>query len=176
MGGAETCESLPELDADGAPAKDRKRHRQLTRNRRLPVGPELDGLQAHRNRFSSNATTETYDVKFLRQVRIPRDHRRPAASPRRMLAQHGNVHQTLVLVSANAPVAYEGASILRLIPPVVMGESVLRTTQRCRRYVRLIDFKRHVWFHVFQENSMKPLERLTHRVMFRSGSIVVAST
>jgi len=46
-----------------------------------------------------------------------------------MLAQHGNVHQTLVSVAANAPVAYDGASILRLIPPVVMGESVLRTTQ-----------------------------------------------
>jgi hypothetical protein len=29
---------------------------------------------------------------------------------------------------------------------------------------------------VFQENSMKPLERLTHRVIFRSGIIVVAAT
>jgi hypothetical protein len=119
--------------------------------------------KAHRDRFSSNASTETDDVKFLRQVRIPRDHYRPAASPRRMLAQHGNVHQTLVSVAANAPVAYDGASILRLIPPVVMGESVLRTTQRCRRYVRLIDLTRHVWFDVFQENSI-----ITHG---RPGSV-----
>jgi pimeloyl-ACP methyl ester carboxylesterase len=80
-----------------------------------------------------------------------------------MLAQHGNVHQTLVSVSENAPVADEGASILRLIPPVVMGESVLRTTQRCRRYVRLIDLTRHVWFDVFQENSI-----ITHG---RPGSV-----
>jgi hypothetical protein len=29
---------------------------------------------------------------------------------------------------------------------------------------------------VFQQNSMKPLERLTHRVTFRSGTIVVAAT
>src|SRR4051812_40870315 len=57
-----------------------------------------------------------------------------------------------------------------------MVEPVLRTTRRCRRYVRLIDLTRHVWFHVFQENSMKPLERLTHRVIFRSGIIVVAAT
>ena len=28
-----------------------------------------------------DATTETYDVKFLRQVPIPRDHHRLAASP-----------------------------------------------------------------------------------------------
>src|SRR5829696_3515785 len=91
-----------------------------------------------------------------------------------MLAQHGNVHQTLVSVSANAPVAEEGGSILRLIPPVVMGESVLRTTQRCRRYVRLIDLTRHVWFHVFQENSMKPLERLTQMKRFALLLMAVA--
>src|SRR5215208_5650400 len=62
------------------------------------------------------------------------------------------------------------------MPRVVMVEPVLRTTRRCRRYVRLIDLTRHVWFHVFQENSMKPLERSTHRVILRSGIIVVAAT
>ena len=44
--GAEAREGLSELDADGAPAEDRQRGRQLLRNRRLAVGPELDGVQA----------------------------------------------------------------------------------------------------------------------------------
>src|SRR3954453_13397912 len=41
---AETRERLPELHADRPPAEDRKRCRQLTRNRRLPVGPEVDSI------------------------------------------------------------------------------------------------------------------------------------
>ena len=44
--GAEAREGLPQLDTDGAPAQDRQRGRQLPRNRRLAVGPELDGVQA----------------------------------------------------------------------------------------------------------------------------------
>jgi hypothetical protein len=34
-----------------------------------------------------------------------------------------------------------------------------------------MDPTRTFWFHVFKENSMTPLERLTHRVSFRSGII-----
>jgi hypothetical protein len=44
--GAKACEGLPELDANHARSEDRQRGRQLSRNRRLAVGPELDGLQA----------------------------------------------------------------------------------------------------------------------------------
>src|SRR6266404_9540938 len=43
--GAEAREGLSELDADGAAAEDRQRRRQLSRNRRLAVGPELDGVE-----------------------------------------------------------------------------------------------------------------------------------
>jgi hypothetical protein len=41
----------------------------------------------------------------------------------------------------------------------------------CPRYLRLIDLTTRIWFHVFEENSVKPLERLTHGVTFRSGII-----
>ena len=44
--GAETCEGLPHLESNGAPAEDGQRGRQLTRDRRLAVGPELDGVQS----------------------------------------------------------------------------------------------------------------------------------
>ena len=43
--GAEACEGLPELDADGAAAEDRQGGRQLPRNRRLAIGPELDRVE-----------------------------------------------------------------------------------------------------------------------------------
>ena len=46
----ETRERLPQLDANGAAAEDRQRHRQLPRDRRLAVGPELDGVQARDGR------------------------------------------------------------------------------------------------------------------------------
>src|SRR5918996_5449608 len=48
--GAEACERLPELDAYGAPAEDRQRSRQLLRNRRLAIGPEIDSVQARDRR------------------------------------------------------------------------------------------------------------------------------
>jgi hypothetical protein len=43
--------------------------------------------------------------------------------------------------------------------------------RRYRRYHRLIDRFPRVWFHVFQEDSMKPFERPTHRLAVRAGSL-----
>src|SRR6476619_3558944 len=43
--GAEARKCLSEFDADGAPAENRQRRGQLSRNRRLTVGPELDGVE-----------------------------------------------------------------------------------------------------------------------------------
>src|SRR5262245_59504920 len=37
-----------------------------------------------------------------------------------------------------------------------------------------MDHAPRVWFHAFQENNMKPFERLTRRVTFRTGIIVFA--
>src|SRR5688572_4325822 len=47
---AKTGECLSELDADGAPAKHGEGHWQLSRNRRLPVGPEFHGVEAGNRR------------------------------------------------------------------------------------------------------------------------------
>ena len=80
-------------------------------------------LKAHRDRFSSDATTETHDVKFLRQVRTSVticDGR----ALQRVLARRAVVYQTLVSVSAQA--AWD-------------HEVELKSTRRCRRHLRLID-------------------------------------
>src|SRR5438046_2431632 len=45
--------------------------------------------------------------------------------------------------------------------------------RRCRRYHRLIDRTPRIWFHVLEENNMKPFVRLTHRASFRAGTIVL---
>src|SRR5215216_7918422 len=55
---------------------------------------------------------------------------------------------------------------------VIGGSEVIR---KCRRYHRLIDRTPRIWFHVFEENSMKPLERLTHHASFRIGIIVLGA-
>jgi hypothetical protein len=52
-------------------------------------------LKASRDRFSSNAATETHDVKFLRQVRTSLTASDDLAL-RRMLARRAVVYQTLV--------------------------------------------------------------------------------
>ena len=49
---AKTRKGLSKLDADGASAEDRERHRQIPRNRCLAVGPEVDGVEA-RNSWDS---------------------------------------------------------------------------------------------------------------------------
>ena len=38
-----------------------------------------------------------------------------------------------------------------------------------------MDSTPRVWFHAFKEDSMKPFERLTHRVSFRAGIIVIGA-
>src|SRR5215813_11459511 len=43
---AEACERLPELHANRAAAKNRKRDGQFSWNRRLPVRPVVDGFEA----------------------------------------------------------------------------------------------------------------------------------
>jgi pimeloyl-ACP methyl ester carboxylesterase len=55
---------------------------------------------------------------------------------------------------------------------VIGGSEVIR---KCRRYHRPIDRTRRIWFHVLEENSMKPFERLTHRASFRTGTIVLGA-
>src|SRR5512145_2250462 len=77
-----------------------------------------------------------------------------------MLARSAVVYQTLVSVSAQAPWDHQ------------LG---LKPIRRCRRYLRPIDRTPRIWFHVFEENSMKPLERLTHRASFRTGIIVLGA-
>ena len=113
-------------------------------------------LQAHSDGFSSDATTETHDVKILRQLRTSVT-TSDSGALRRMLARRAVVYQTLVSVSAHARRYRE------------LG---LKAIRRCRRYLRLMDPIPRVWFHALQENSMKPLERLTRRVSFRTGIIV----
>jgi pimeloyl-ACP methyl ester carboxylesterase len=76
------------------------------------------------------------------------------------VARSAVVYRTLVSVSAQAPWDHE------------LG---LKSIRRCRRYLRPIDRTPHVWFHVFEDNSMKPLERLTHRASFRTGIIVLVA-
>ena len=54
--------------------------------------------------------------------------------------------------------------------PRELGASRRRRTRG--RYLRLIDPATRVWFHVFEENSVHSLERLSHGATLRGGLIV----
>ena len=59
--GAEACEGLPQLHANGARAEYRQRRRQLTRNRCLAIGPEVNGVQAGDRRDRRGAAVGDHD-------------------------------------------------------------------------------------------------------------------
>jgi len=57
----EACECLPQLYANSAPAEDCERCRQLPRNRRLAIGPEINGVQAGNRRDRRGAAGGDHD-------------------------------------------------------------------------------------------------------------------
>jgi Predicted nucleotide-binding protein containing TIR-like domain len=110
---------------------------------RCPEGP--------RDRFSSDATTETYDVKFLRQLRTPVTISDGGAQ-RRILARSAVVYQTLVSVSTHRrryrelgfqPGSYDTSwamAMARKDARLVQAEADKRDSRRDRRvYLPLSD-------------------------------------
>ena len=91
--GAEAREGLAQLDADGAAAEDRQRRRQLPRNGRLAVGPELDRVQPgdrwnrrraavgdHHGAARDELVASNLDRAQVRQCPSPRKSLAPVAS------------------------------------------------------------------------------------------------